>query len=95
MSFKINRGNRLTFLRKNVGMSQAELAKLSGVSDAAISLIENNKRGQSLDIAIALCKVIGVSMDVYVGLKSSDNYELLTEIAHLKSKIKKAQSELK
>lgn len=45
----MNPSNRLRELRKKAGLTQTELANLAGVSQAAISQVENDTRPLTLD----------------------------------------------
>lgn len=45
--------------RKELGLSQEELAKQCGVSRQTINAIENNKYDPTLALAFALAKVLG------------------------------------
>ena len=54
---------RLKELRVEDGLTQNQLAKEVGLSDAAIGLWENNKRVPNLDAVIILAKYFNVSLD--------------------------------
>jgi len=86
--------NKAKQLRVDAGLSQADLAKASGLSAAAISLIEKGEREPSLKTAIALSESLGVSLDVFAGLKeySGNEYQLRIEIVKLKQKMQKAKN---
>ncbi|MGN1201536.1 MAG: helix-turn-helix transcriptional regulator [Candidatus Caccovivens sp.] len=60
---------RLKELRTEEGLSQAQLAKMVGVSHVAITYWETNKRVPNLDAVIALAKYFGVSLDYIAGLE--------------------------
>ncbi len=45
----MNPANRLRLMRKRAKLSQAELARLSGVSQPAISQVENDQRPLTID----------------------------------------------
>lgn len=55
--------------REAAGLSQYELAELSGVNRLAIGQIERGQReyGPRLDTAIMLADALGISIDEYVG----------------------------
>jgi len=55
--------NRLKEKRIEKGLSQYELAKLTGVHVTTISKIENGQRLPSLKVAAKLAKVLDVSLD--------------------------------
>lgn len=50
--------NRVRELRKRAGMSQAELARLAGISQPAISQIENDTRPLSVDWMRTLARIL-------------------------------------
>jgi len=52
--------NRLKFLRKQVGLTQIELSKKAGISQAHIANIENGKRDIDFGVAIKLASALGV-----------------------------------
>lgn len=60
-------GERVTRLRTERGLSKIELAKLVDIGEGTISHIENNRRKPSIDLAIRLAKVFGVSLDELIG----------------------------
>ena len=49
--------------RKELGLSQEELARRCGVSRQTINAIENNKYDPSLALAFALAKELKLSVD--------------------------------
>lgn len=55
--------NRLRLLRAEAGLSQAELAKLIGVSRQTINAVETDKYDPSLPLALRVAKVFGVPVD--------------------------------
>ena len=61
-------GDRLRAVRRRLGMSQEELATRSGVEQASIERVEQNKRRylRSDDLA-RLVKALGVSADELLG----------------------------
>ena len=56
-------GQRIAALRKNVGMSQAELARALGVSPSAVGMYEQGRREPSAAGFVALAQVFGVTTD--------------------------------
>ena len=84
-------------LRVNAGLSQAELAKLSGLSPTMISLLEKRAREPSLKTAIAISSALNISLDVYAGIHEypTNEYTARVEITKLKQKIQKAKDALK
>ena len=55
--------NRLRVLRAEAGLSQAELAKLLGVSRQTINAVETDKYDPSLPLALRVAKIFGVNVD--------------------------------
>ncbi len=56
----------ITVLRKRTGMTQAALAKASGVSQTYLNELERGKKGGSATALKKLAGALGVSMDVLV-----------------------------
>jgi repressor LexA len=63
-----NLGERLKDLREERGMSQAELAKLVGVTRAAVGMYEQGKRSPDYDTLRRFAEVFMVSTDYLLGL---------------------------
>ena len=59
---------RVKKLRKNAKEQQKDLAEAIGVSQAAISDIENGRRATSFDRLAAICQHYNVSADYLLGL---------------------------
>ena len=60
---KINFALRVWYFRTQKGLTQDELAKITGCSQAIIAKIESGKRELSVDVAIKLAKALGISLD--------------------------------
>ena len=56
-------------MRAKLGLSQAELAKKSGVSKPAVSNIERGRNAPSLQVMTKLADVLGCSLDELAGRK--------------------------
>ena len=56
-------GARIAALRRQAGMSQAELAARLSVSPSAVGMYEQGRREPSLDRVVALCQLFEVSAD--------------------------------
>lgn len=56
----------LSEILKEQGMTQKELANEIGVTEACISSYINKKRIPSLQVAIKMCCLLGLSMDDFV-----------------------------
>ena len=61
-------GEGLRRLRLERGWSQSQLARVAGVTPAAISQAESGRRGLSLDTLVPLCESLGVGLDELVGI---------------------------
>ena len=64
---------RIKYLRIETGLSQDDLAKELGVSNAIISLWENGLREPSMSSLVAMANFFHVSVDYIVGL--TDEYK--------------------
>ena len=56
-------GARIASLRKEAGLSQAELARLLKISASAVGMYEQGRREPSGDMLLALARVFHVSVD--------------------------------
>lgn len=56
-------GARIAALRRQAGMSQAELADRLAVSASAVGMYEQGRREPSMDRIVALSRLFGVSAD--------------------------------
>lgn len=66
----------LAAVRKDLGLTQAQLAEAAGVTPSAISQAESGARGLSLDTLIALGDRLGVTLDRLVSARPSAGYQL-------------------
>lgn len=55
--------NRIRERRKELGLSQEELAKKCGVSRQTINAIENNKYDPTLPLAFSLARELSIKVD--------------------------------
>ena len=55
--------NRIRLRRKELGLSQEELARRCGVSRQTVNAIENNKYDPTLALAFALARELGETVD--------------------------------
>ena len=55
--------NKIRIKRKELGISQEELAIKRRVSRQTINAIENNKYDPTLSLAFSLAKVLGITVD--------------------------------
>ncbi len=75
--------NRLADLRKNQGLSQAELAKLGGITRQAVYAIEANQYLPSTQISLQLAEVLHCTVEDLFSLKGRDEIveaELLGQV---------------
>ena len=64
-------GARIAILRRNIGMSQGELARQLQVSPSAIGMYEQGRREPSAEILVAMARIFGVTVDyLLTGLPS-------------------------
>ena len=66
----------LRSLRKERGMSQAELAKRLGVNKSLVSCYENQERLPSLNVLAKLCYFFNVSMEFFLGIKKNKTVDV-------------------
>ena len=69
----MNYGNDFKQWRKSCNLSQEQLAKLTGISQQAISFWEQNKRTPNMDDCITLANLYGISLDELVGREKIPN----------------------
>ena len=55
--------NGIRTRRKELGLSQEELARQCGVSRQTVNAIENNKYDPTLSLAFRLAKILGLTVD--------------------------------
>lgn len=67
MHYQKTFAQNLATLRKNAGISQKALAYILGISDAAVNMLEKEKRLPSFEILLALADYFNVSIDYLVG----------------------------
>ena len=64
----MTRGEIMRMHRERAGLSQPELARLSGISQVTISALEIGRNsGGNLDTIELLADALGLSIDEYVG----------------------------
>ena len=68
----IDIANRLKTLRDERNISQRQLAKKSNVSNAAISLIENNKTNPSLGLLKKILDAVPISISDFFAMNVSE-----------------------
>jgi len=70
---------RIKALREESGLTQAKLAELSGVSPAAISLIEKGERLPSMIVTRKIATALKVSFDELTGIESQNTEDISKE----------------
>lgn len=60
-------GERLMTFRKNAGLSQTDLSKISGVSQTAISYIETGRNDPSISTAALLANALRIPVQELIG----------------------------
>ena len=70
-------GNRLATLRKQKGLSQAELARLLGLGQSTIAMYERDKRQPDMDTLNRLADFFGVSADYLLGRADAPGRQLV------------------
>ncbi|MCG0278449.1 MAG: helix-turn-helix domain-containing protein [Thermanaeromonas sp.] len=93
-------GQRLAALRKEKGLSQAELAKLLNVGQSTIAMYEKDKRRPDAETLTRLAEFFQVSVDYLLGLtdfrertvytvnpETQELFSLLLREPHLKSSL--------
>ena len=56
-------GNKISLIRKELGMTQQELAEKIGMSRPSLVKIENSQRAISLEEGNIISKVLGISLE--------------------------------
>lgn len=69
-------GKKLKELRKNKGLTQAQLGELIGVTKSVVSFYELQERSPSPDVLIKLSQVFHVSTDYLLGLSAKETVDV-------------------
>lgn len=69
-------GDKIKKLREGKNISQKELAGELGVTDAMISMYENDKKNPSLDVITKIAIYFNVSTDYLLGTETMSDNEL-------------------
>lgn len=75
----IEMGQRIKLRRKELKISQAEIAKYLDISNNHMSSIENGRQKPSLDTFIGICRILNVTPD-YLLLGSMHGYNIPLDI---------------
>lgn len=87
-------GQRIALLRRQAGMSQAELAARMGVSASAVGMYEQGRREPSAEGLVALAEIFRVSTDYLLTGKIADPGELQTLRTLLEQRVLDAERHL-
>lgn len=63
METKIEIGNRVTKIRKDMNMTKKDFAKLIGMKEQYLGTVESGQKGLTIEKAITICNKAGVSAD--------------------------------
>ena len=58
--------NRITQLRRNLSLSQLQLAQKLSISPSALGMYEQSRRTPSLDTLVAMSQIFNVSLDYLI-----------------------------
>ena len=86
-------GTRIAALRREAGLSQAQLALRLGISPSAMGMYEQGRREPSMETVVAMARVFRVSTDyLLTGAPAEKEQEVLQEM--LLSRISSADRRL-
>ncbi len=71
----LNYGKTITALRKQRGMTQAELGEALSVTYQAVSKWENGLSQPSIDVLADICKIFNITMDEFIKIAGGDQGE--------------------
>lgn len=69
-------GLRLKTLRKQVGLTQQQLATQLGITKSVVSFYELQERSPSPDVLVKLAKIFHVSADYLLGLDTKETIDV-------------------
>lgn len=87
-------GQRIALLRRQAGMSQAELAVRLGISASAVGMYEQGRREPSVDALVALAEIFQVSTDYLLTGRITDPREAEALGVLLEQRVLDAQQRL-
>ncbi|MGP0576015.1 helix-turn-helix domain-containing protein [Paenibacillus peoriae] len=76
----MNYGTRIAELREHKGLKQEELAQSLGITRAALSHYEKNRRKPDFEILTKLADIFGVTIDYLVGRTSHPAVKLDSDV---------------
>ena len=74
-------GKRIQDMRNSIGLTQDQLAEKLNIATSTLGNIERGSKGISIDLAVAFCVVLDVSLD-YLILGERNKYLSMKEIIH-------------
>ena len=80
-------GPRIAALRREAGLSQAELAARLGVSPSAMGMYEQGRREPAAELLVALARELGVSTDFLLTGQAVTRAEANTLTAMILSRV--------
>lgn len=84
----IETGTRIRNLRKDNGLTQAQLAEKINISDRYLQKLETGERGGSVDILVGIACVFNVSLDFLI-LGKPQTEEVKSQLIEMASRIEK------
>lgn len=57
---------RISYLRRKISLSQAQLASQIGLSPSALGMYEQGRREPTLDVLVAMAQIFDVSLDYLI-----------------------------
>ncbi len=70
-------GKRITYIRKERGLSQEKLAELADISTQYISIIENDKKNMSVAVLTKIADALNVTTDFIIYGREAANENLI------------------
>ncbi|TFE22622.1 helix-turn-helix domain-containing protein [Cohnella luojiensis] len=90
----MNIGSRLAFLRDQRGLTQEELASSLGISRAALSHYEKNRREPDTETLGKVADLFQVSIDYLVGRTSQTNATLDSDVRQFTDELELSDDEI-
>lgn len=87
-------GPRIAALRRQAGLSQAELAARLGVSPSAMGMYEQGRREPAAEVLVDLARELGVSTDFLLTGRAASRSEANTLSAMILSRVTTADRRL-
>ena len=80
-------GDIIKEIRESKNLTQPDLAKILGISDSMMGMIEQNRRKPSDNVKLKICKTFNISMDYLMGLSNTENTQEKDRYIELGKKI--------